>query len=94
MPSPTSALEMMISAARGAGGPVARGDMAMMSKQAEAMKKQQMEQQAMQKFQAGLQQRLNPRIGTKDDTDPQFNPMLQLMMKLRGGMQQGGMLGH
>jgi len=88
MPSPIP-LSMMLAAARGGGdSPAQRGDQAAMQKQMQAMQKQMREQQAMQKFQAGLQQRLNPRIGTKDDADPQFNPMVQLMMKLRGGMPQ------
>lgn len=85
MPSPleTMPLGMMIQSAQAA-GPTAQGDQAQMVKMAQAMQKKQLEDQAMQKFHAGLMQRLNPRIGTKDDADPQFNPVVQLMMKLRG----------
>ena len=86
MPSP---LEMMIQAAGGKPAPIANGDQAQMAKQMQAMQQQQKEQQVFGQFQQSLEQRLNPRIGTMQDADPQFNPIVQLMMKLRGGMQAG-----
>ena len=59
---------------------VQQGDAAAMQKAVAQMQEQQRTQMAFQQFQQGLLKRLNPRIGTKDDTDP----MVALMLKLKG----------
>ena len=77
MPIP---LEMLISAAQNA-SPTAQGDQAIMQKQMAMQKQAAQQQQAIGQFQQGLESRLNPRIGTTEDSDP----MAALMAKLRQG---------
>lgn len=58
--------------------PTQQGDVAASQKALAQMQQQQMMQRAMQAFQQSLIQRLNPRIGTPQDTDQ----MAMLAMKL------------
>jgi hypothetical protein len=83
MPSPLEAILAAHLRASGNSKPsptVQQGDAAMLLKARQEQMQKMKEQQVVQQFTSGLEQRLNPRIGTKDDTDP----MVQLMMRMRG----------
>lgn len=62
-------------------------------KQEKARIQQLQEQMVQRQFTQRLEQRLNPRIGTPQDTDPQAAFVARLMLQMRKrypGMKQGG----
>lgn len=66
-----------------ASNPNARAILEEEKRRLEEVHRHQMEQAAIQMMQQRLEQRLNPRIGTAEDTDPQVNFMFRLMDILR-----------